>query len=125
MIVLDSTVHIDVLRGHTEARRALAAISARQERMTCSVVWKIELLAGMRPNEESTVRAFFGTLEWIPVGNEIAELAGTLANQFLRAFPGVDTLDYVIAATAMHYNADVWTRNVKHFPMFTNLTRPY
>ena len=91
----------------------------------CSVVSKVELLAGMRTHEESDIRVFFRTLESIPVDDDIAELAGTMASQFLRAYPGVDTEDYIIAATTMHYNASLWTLNVKHFPMFENLVRPY
>jgi len=125
MIVLDSTVLIDLLRGNPAAHRALEEVSSRQERKMCSVVSKVELLAGMRTHEESDIRVFFRTLESIPVDDDIAELAGTMASQFLRAYPGVDTEDYIIAATTMHYNASLWTLNVKHFPMFENLVRPY
>jgi len=48
-----------------------------------------------------------------------------LANQYLRSHPDVDSVDYVIAATAQHLGAELWTRNLKHFPMFPGLSAPY
>jgi predicted nucleic acid-binding protein len=55
----------------------------------------------------------------------VAERAGMLANRYLRSHPGVDPVDYVIAATAQHLGAELWTRNLKHFPMFPGLSAPY
>jgi predicted nucleic acid-binding protein len=48
-----------------------------------------------------------------------------LANQYLRSHPGVDPVDYVIAATVTQLAAKLWIRNVKHFPMFPDLEPPY
>ena len=48
-----------------------------------------------------------------------------MANRFLRSHPGVDTVDFVVATTADRHDATLWTRNVKHFPMFTDLSSPY
>jgi len=33
--------------------------------------------------------------------DQIAERAGQLANRYLRSHPGVDPVDYVVAATAL------------------------
>jgi predicted nucleic acid-binding protein len=55
----------------------------------------------------------------------VAELAGMLANRYLRSHPGVDPVDYVIAAAAQCLGAQLWTRNVKRFPMFPELSAPY
>jgi predicted nucleic acid-binding protein len=88
-------------------------------------VTKVEVLAGMRSSEEWETRRLLNSLEWIDVDNAIADLAGLMANRYLRSYPGIDALDFIIAATAEHLGAALWTRNVKHFPMFANLTRPY
>ena len=125
MIVLDTTVLIDHLRGHPAARQAVIDASAQGERLACSVVTKVEILGGMRTYEEPEVRQLFGTIEWIDVNDEIAELAGLTANQFMRSHPGIDASDYIIAASAERLNATLWTTNLKHFPMFSGLTRPY
>ncbi len=55
----------------------------------------------------------------------IAERAGELANAFLRTHPGVEVADYVVAATAQLLGAELWTRNLRHFPMFPELRDPY
>lgn len=91
----------------------------------CSVVTKVEVLAGMRPDETPTTRRLLDALDWLPVDDRIAEAAGHLANRYRRSHPGVDPIDFIIAATAEAYDAALWTRNVKHFPMLPDLAPPY
>ena len=124
-IIVDTSVLIDHLRGNSDARRALADALNDDQRLACSVLTKVEVLAGMRPDEERATRRLLDALDWIPVDNGIAERAGALANTYLRTHPGVDPVDYVIAATTQQLDAALWTRNVKHFPMFPNLAPPY
>jgi predicted nucleic acid-binding protein len=59
------------------------------------------------------------------VRHAIAERAGQLANRFLLSNPGVDPVDYIIAATSELHDAALWTRNIEHFPMFPDLEPPY
>ena len=122
-IVLDTTVLIDHLRGNDEARAAFRVVA--DERLVASVLTRVELLAGMRLSEETAVRDLFDTIEWIAVDEELADRAGALANRYLRSHPGIDPADYVIAATAQRLGATLWTRNLKHFPMFGGLAAPY
>lgn len=124
-IVVDTSVLIDHLRGDDRARDAVATAAGAGERLTASVLTKVEMLAGMRPPEATATRKLLGVLDWIAVDDEVAESAGQLANHYLRSHPGVDPVDYVIAATADALSADLWTRNVKHFPMFPDLKPPY
>jgi len=95
------------------------------ERLATSILTKVEILAGMRPKEEQATRALLDSLELIEVDDAIAEKAGALANQYLRSHPGVDVVDYVVAATAQHLGAQLFTKNIKHFPMFAGLSAPY
>jgi predicted nucleic acid-binding protein len=124
-ILVDTSILIDHLRGDTDARRVLAGAVTDDQRLVCSVLTKVEVLAGMRPDEEPATRRLLDALEWIAVDDVIAEHAGLLANTYLRSHPGVDPVDYVIAATALQHDAPLWTRNVKHFPMFDDLAPPY
>lgn len=61
-------------------------------------------------------------IERLVVNDLIAEGAGRLANRYAQSHPGIDPIDYIIAATAhattANEGADAqsWTRNVKHFP---------
>lgn len=50
---------------------------------------------------------------------------GHVANRYRHPPSGIDTVDFVVAATAVGLGADVWTRNVRHFPMFAGLQPPY
>jgi predicted nucleic acid-binding protein len=124
-VLVDTSVLIDHLRGHDGARQALADAVRRGERLACSVVTRVEVLAGMRADEEPATRRLLDALDWIDVDGDIAEEAGLLANRYLRSHPGVDPVDFIIAATATELDAALWTRNVKHFPMLDGLSPPY
>ena len=124
-IIVDTSVLIDHLRGEEAAREALRGATAAGERLAASVLTKVEVLAGMRVPEERATRRLLDSLDWIEVDDDLAEHAGVLANRFLPSHPGVDPVDYVIAATTERLDARLWTRNVRHFPMFPGLESPY
>lgn len=124
-VVLDTSVLIDHLRGDERARRALTAVRAENSTPSASVLTKTELLAGMRAAERSETRALMSTIEWLDVDDDLAERAGTLAARFVRSHPGIEVVDFVIAATAERLEARLLTRNRKHFPMFADLGDPY
>lgn len=125
MIVVDTSVLIDHLRGDERARTALSEAMQNRERLHGSVMSKVEVLAGMRDEEEKGTRRLLDLLDWVPVTDPIAERAGELARVYLSSHPGVDPVDYVIAATTDYLGAELWTRNSKHFPMFEGLPNPY
>ena len=124
-IVVDTSVLIDHLRGDERAHRTLRAAADDGERLVASVVTRVEILAGMRADEETSTRRLMRVLDWIPVDDVIAEQAGQLAHRYLRSRPGVDPVDYIIAATTRTLDAALWTRNIKHFPMMAGLAPPY
>lgn len=124
-VVLDTSILVDHLRGDERALRTLSALDAEGERLTASVVTKIELLAGMRSSERRRTRALLDAVRWIDVDDDLAERAGALARKYVRSHPGVDVADYVIAATTERLGADLLTCNRKHFPMFPDLPHPY
>lgn len=124
-VVIDTSVLIDHLRGDRNARHALISAADGGERLAASVVTKVEVLAGMRPAEEGPTRRLLDVLDWIPVDDGIAEHAGSLANRYLLSHPGVDPVDFIIAATTETIDGELWTRNLKHFPMFPGLRSPY
>ena len=124
-IVVDTSVLIAVLRGNEHALAVLDDASESGERLAASVLTKTEILAGMRAHEEPVTRELFRHIEWIEVDDALAERAGALANRFRGSHTGIGAVDYVIAATAERLRADLWTLNVRHFPMFPGLRPPY
>lgn len=124
-IIVDTSVLIDHLRGHPDARAVLLAAADRGDRLAGCVATKVEILSGMRSDEHQATRRLLDVLDWIAIDDDIAERAGALANQYLRSHPGIDTVDYLTAATSQETNARLWTRNLKHFPMLPDLVAPY
>lgn len=124
-VLVDTSVLIQVLRADERARTLLEFAIGNGDRVTASVLSRVEVLAGMRPEEAYDTRRLFDSVEWIGVDPELADRAGDLARRYLRSHPGIDPVDYVIAATTERLDADLWTHNLKHFPMFPGLRRPY
>lgn len=122
--VVDTSILIDVLRGESAARDALRA-GRQAGPLHASEVTRLEVLAGMRTGEEVATRALFEALTWHPLDVGIAEVAGSLGRRWLPAHRGIDSADLAIAATAIVLDARLYTRNVKHFPMFDGLSSPY
>ena len=125
MILADTTVLIDNLRDLPGAGAAIDAATDRGDTMAASVLTKVELLSGMRAHEKSATRELMASLRWIDVDDTIAELAGTLARRYRASHHGIGVVDYVIAATVNVTDGELWTRNIKHFPMFPKLLPPY
>ncbi|MEC4611895.1 type II toxin-antitoxin system VapC family toxin [Tsukamurella tyrosinosolvens] len=124
-ILLDTSIFIDTLRGRREARDRLSDARREGRRLVASVLTRAEVLGGVRASEKSSTAALLAVFEWIDVSEEIADAAGSLARRYRASHSGIDIADYVIAATAIVAGADLWTRNVKHFPMFDGLEPPY
>jgi len=123
--LIDTSVLIDHLRGDPRALELLlSGIRSGQELWSVTVV-RTEVLAGMRPKEEAATLGLLAQLRWQDVDLAIADRAGELARRYLKSHPGVDTIDYLIAATALATNASLKTQNVRHFPMFKGLEPAY
>jgi hypothetical protein len=124
-LLLDTSVLIDHLRGHRPAVALLSAAAERRDELWSVTVVRTEILAGMRPRERTATHALLAALRWQDVTVELADRAGEHAARHLRSHPGVDTVDYLIAAAAELLEARLQTLNVKHFPMFPHLAPAY
>jgi predicted nucleic acid-binding protein len=122
--VVDSTILVDFLRGNPAAVELLIRERAAAP-LEASEMTRLEILAGTRPKEEPVTRQLLSTLIWHPVDQEIAERAGGLARRWLPSHHTIGASDFAIAATALVLGARLLTRNVKHFPMFSDLKSPY
>jgi predicted nucleic acid-binding protein len=123
-VVVDTSVLVDVLRGHRGATHVLAG-HRRSGRVHASEVVRLELLAGMLRREEGATRQLLSAVTWHPVDEAVAEEAGRLGRRWLPSHSGIDAADLAVAATANLLDASVLTVNVRHFPMFDGLTAPY
>jgi predicted nucleic acid-binding protein len=122
LTVVDTSVLIDVLRGHSDAHDYLASIT---HRLVASEVTRVELLRGLRSSERAAVESLSRALGWIGVDEAIARRAGKLGREWRRSHAGLALADLVIAATTLELRADLATLNVRHFPMIPGLLAPY
>lgn len=123
-VLVDTSVLIDYLRGDRGAAAVLEAeLSAGP--LHASEITRLEVLAGMRPNEAEPTRSLLSVLRWHPVDEQVAEKAGELGRAWPPSHGEIDGADLAVAATAPLLDARLMTTNVRHFPMFAELTRPY
>ena len=122
--LVDTSILVDYLRGHQGAAELLER-ERSDAPLHASEMTRLEILAGMRPAEADETQSLLSTLIWHPVDSGIAEEAGALGRRWLPSHHTIDGADLAIAATALHTGSRLLTRNVRHFPMFTDLSAPY
>jgi predicted nucleic acid-binding protein len=122
--LVDTSVLIDYLRGD-EGAAALLEQERTLDVLHASEITRLEVLAGMRSREEDQTRALLSTLAWHSVDARIADEAGALGRRWLPSHHTIDAADLAIAATAVILDGRLLTLNVRHFPMFPDLRRPY
>lgn len=120
MKLFDSTVLIAHLRGVQEATHLLRA-AVEEDDACCSVLSRVEIEGGMRSGERTEVRRLFAALDLEPVTDPVAARAGEYLRRFRSSHQGIDLVDHVIAATVDVTGAELFTLNVRHFPMFEDL----
>ena len=122
MMLLDTCIVIDVLRGR---EAAVAFVNGLPEVPSLSAITATELIAGARnARERRQIERLLEVYTVHDIGLEIASLAGDYLRQYGQSH-GVDPIDALIAATAKTANLELATLNLKHFPMFKGLKRPY
>jgi predicted nucleic acid-binding protein len=116
-VLVDSDVLIEVTRKRdTEILSRWLDLGASDRVLMYSPVTAAELWAGALPHEEKLMRRLFQALQCAAID----EVVGTRAGAYLRKYQrshNVQIGDALIAASAVHNEAALWTRNRKHFPM--------
>lgn len=114
-VLIDTDVAIDFLRGEAYAQPLLASLW-REGQAVVSVLTIYELTAGMREKEKIATRNFIGACTMEDVSPEVAMRAGELYRKYRAKGITLNSLDCLIAATALVKGCKVATRNVKHYP---------
>jgi hypothetical protein len=116
-ILVDSDILIEVLRGRNEeVLSRWVALADSGEVILYSPVTSAEIWAGARPDEEAQIARLFRPLLCATMDAECGKLAGRFLRQFGKSH-GLEIADALIAASAHLLQAQLWTRNRKHYPM--------
>ena len=114
MILLDTSVLVEGLGAGGKLRGALRRAIVSGDRMVLSSLVLFEWLRGPRlPSELEAQEALFPTDKALPFGPSEAKLAAQLYRSVQR--PRGREIDLAIAATAITWEATLWTLNEKDF----------
>jgi tRNA(fMet)-specific endonuclease VapC len=114
MIVADSDVLIDFLRGNGEAKRV--ALELTTSNFATTTVTAFELLAGARTDKHmEAVETLLQAMKMLPFGLEEARLAATIHRDLEDSGQGIGMADCMIAAACIKNRGVLLTRNLKHF----------
>lgn len=122
LILLDTDVLVDFLRGHP---KAVVFVNAHSDRIILSSIVIAELYAGVkRDNEQAALDNFVSLFHVVSVSADIAKIGGLYKRDYERSH-GLGLADAIIAATAEVENAELKTLNIKHYPMLKGLKAAY
>lgn len=115
ILLLDTTVLIDVLRARQNRRVLLADLVAGGHLLATSAINLAEVYAGMQSGEKSKTEAFLVSLECYPMTATIARRAGALKNESAHKGRTLSLADMIVAATALEHGLTLMTDNRKDF----------
>ena len=117
IVLLDTTVLIDVLRNRLNRRALLLEVVERGHTLTTAAINIGEVYAGMRSEEEAATEAFLSSIECYPITATIARRAGSLKSTRAKKGQTLTLADMIVAATALEHGLSLMTDNSKDFPL--------
>lgn len=117
ILLLDTTVLLDVLRARQNRRSLLADLVAGGHILSTAAINIGEVYAGMRRGEEGRTEAFLSSLDCYPMTGAIARRAGSLKRAWALKGRTLSLADLIVAATALEHGLALMTDNRKDFPI--------
>lgn len=115
MIVADTDVLIDALRGR-EPWRTRVAEELRRRRLATTSVTVFELLSGARDDEQrGKIVRLLAALTVLPFDEPASVAAAETRRALEAAGAAIGMADYLIAGVCLSRSARLWTRNRRHF----------
>lgn len=116
-VLIDSDILIEVSHGrNVDVISRWIELSKSDAAVLYSPVSVAELWAGARPSEQDALRNLFRALTCVLFDEDVGRRAGAYLKRYRRSH-GIEVADALIAANAVANNAELWTRNRKHYPM--------
>lgn len=115
MIVADSDILIDALRGHSPAAERIG-IELEAGALGTTAITAFELRSGSRsPRASAQVEALLAALVILPFDEEAADRAAHIRRDLESAGQPIGMADYLIAGICLARSAVLLTRNRAHF----------
>jgi len=114
MIIADTDVLIDFLRGRGEAGRVAVELESRSFGTTA--ITAFEIRSGARTaRQKSAVDTLLEAMTILPFGPEEARIGAEVRQQVESQGQPIGMADYMIAAICIANDGVLLTRNLKHF----------
>jgi predicted nucleic acid-binding protein len=117
ILLLDTTVLLDVLRARQNRRSQLAELIGGGHVLATAAINIGEVYSGMRLGEENRTEAFLSSLDCYPITGAIARRAGSLKSAWAHKGRTLSLADMMVAATALEHGLSLLTDNRKDFPL--------
>lgn len=114
LVVLDSTVLIDFLRGRPAVTRVLSLRDIGEVPATTAINIE-EIARGLRANEQASADRLFSALVVLDIDREVAQVAGSWRREAAKVGVTLAQADCLIAAAAAARGATLATGNPKDF----------
>ncbi len=118
-ILCDTDVIIEYLKGNEETKEIFERLN--KEEIGLSAITLMELYYGaLNKRELNKIKKTLSTFNLFLITEEITEIAIKLIEQYSKSH-GLKIPDALIASTAICYDIELWTYNVKDFRFIKNL----
>ncbi len=117
LLLLDTPVLIDLLRGRQHVGQRLTSLAARSSVPVICAVNVEEVWRGARPGDEGRIERLLRGLRTVPLGHGEGEQAGRWRREFAARGVTLTQGDCLVAAAAVSAGARLATANVRDFPM--------
>ena len=119
MIILDTNIIIELLKGNTETKELLKNIN--EENFAISIITSMELYYGaINKRELNKIKKFLKSFNLLVINEEISKIALELIEKYSKSH-GLEIPDALIAATSIYYDVPLLTYNKKDFKYIETL----
>jgi len=121
MILLDSSILIELFRKQDKAKTLFYKLSQTSDELCISSITHYEIGIGNRKSHSEYWDSLCENLRIIPFDKACSNSAISIYLELLKANKMIDLADILIGATAVTYSIPIATLNVKHFDRIKGL----
>jgi tRNA(fMet)-specific endonuclease VapC len=115
MILLDSSVLIELFRKKDKQKSFFYQLSQSEDDFAISIITHYEVLRGINDFQEDFWSDFMALIQILPFDVDSSKEAIKIYNDLKKMNKLIDLADILIAATALTHNISLATLNIDHF----------
>jgi len=121
MILLDSSVLIELFRTTNKENTLFYKLSSRENDFLISIITHYEIFTGSNDKQDSFWKEFLDTVEILDFDIQSSEQAVKIYKYLKKTNKMIDLADILIAATSISNKIPIATLNLNHFERIKDL----